>query len=685
MNGSAPSNAVRDARLDRLTAAISATSRVFGAWRRRRAAARLAGLGTPVAMVALAEAFIRSPDQQVVDIARRALRAARDQEVIDAVAGTVVSTGNERLAAIVKETGRAPSDPGRHAVVLFLTGDFERYADLDFDGSLLRGAYAGAGEALRRPLAEKARAGGRLEWVRAVATPGDVNRQRSLTATEWEAAIQVLAGAQRWEELWRLALEAPAVWAARMLRIVRERGWQPPGERERAAFAALVKLAAKACAADIPAATDFADENVGVAGQGGQVQSLTVTPDGTLLISGGYQDVVRLWLLSSGQQLGTLPATNVLTMATTRNGNLLITGDMSGNINLWRLRSRAPGGESRHIAAEPVGNYVAARSGRNMLLGRKVLALAVTPDGGLLASAGYGQYVQLWRISSSTLTPAAAIAADRQWIPCLAVTPDGRTLVSGGGTSGRGNLRLWRLPSGGPVGALAGHTSHVSCLGITPDGTLLASGGYDSTVRLWHLPSGEPAGVLTGHTGNVLSMAVTPDGKLLASAGDDRVVRLWHLPSGAPAGELPGHRSRIECLAVSPDGQLLASGAADGYLRWWTRRRSPLETLVSTPLGEVSPAEVSSLERSSRHLSADERTWLTLIAALVRWRQRHDVELVDVAPGAGATPWDVELGDGAEPSRQGVSGGPPPHDAQRPASDQRRSRPKRRSKKRRTR
>ncbi|GAB2961584.1 hypothetical protein GCM10023080_022340 [Streptomyces pseudoechinosporeus] len=654
-------------RLDRLAAGMRDGSKWFGARRRKKAAEELAVLGTAEAVAVLADVFVHGGDPVVAEIARAAVLAVSEPDAIDAVADALVSTGDGRLAELLAKAGRRPSDPGRHALVLFLAGEFDRYAELDYDGSLLRGVHAGAGEALRRRLAEKARAGGRLEWVRVVAE-GAARRNGPLSEVEWDAAVQTLTGARRWEELWRLALDAPVARAAPVIRAVGDADWQP-SESDRAGFAELVRLSQRACAAELPATSAFGEQQARAVLAAADVQSMTVTRDGKLVISGSSRGHTQLWVAPSGSPAGKLwealkepsgsPADlfkmpgspppdaeskRVLTMATTPDGKLLITGDLGGAIKLWKLPYGRPAGEYAHTMAK-----------RNAVLGSNLLAVALSPDGDLLASGGYGPNVQLWRLSSGRLTPTATLRADSLWVPCLAVTPDGNMLISGGQ---KGNLRLWKLPAGAPIRALEGHTDHVGSLAITPDGSLLASGGYDRTVRLWHLPSGEPAGVLTGHTDLIRALAVTPDGKLLASAGKDRVVRLWHLPSGDPAGELKGHTGIVECLAVSPDGSLLASGSGNGRMLWWTRKLSPLDTLVRTPLAEVDPARIRQLAKISGEFTKADRVWFDLVAALVRWRHRHDVELLDASYGDQAAPHDVELTDDTPQGPDRSSGRP---------------------------
>ncbi|TDD87948.1 WD40 repeat domain-containing protein [Actinomadura darangshiensis] len=639
-----------DSQLARLTARVSDTSRMFGGRRRKRAAEKLAVLGTSEAMAVLADAFVNTTDPHVGEIARDALQGVREQDAIDAVADVAVTAGDERLANLLVEAGPAPSDPGRHAVVLFLAGEFDRYTDLDFDGSLLRGASAGAGEALRLRLAEQARAGGRLEWVRAVAS-GTAHQAGRVSDPEWGALVQTLMAARRWDELWRLALDAPVTRAAPVVASLGDVRWRPDGTAP-GDYAELVRLATRARDSEVPATTRFGEKHLrSIAAP--PVQAMAVTRDGRLLVTGSYRARGRLWSVSSGTTKREFGSQHMVTMTFTPDGKLLITGDMRGVIKLWNFPSGTLAGEYSHTMAK--GNAVLARN---------LLTIVPSPDATLLATGGYGPNIQLWRLSSGTLTRTATLHADPLWVPCMAITPDGGMLVSGGQ---KGNLRLWKLPSGTPLRTLDGHTDHVGAVAVTPDGSLLASGGYDGTVRLWHLPSGEPAGVLTGHTSLIRALAMTPDGTLLASGGKDRVVRLWHLPSGEPAGELRGHRRGIiECMAVTPDGSMLASATTNGHMLWWTRRQSKLHALVRTPLSEVNPDEIRRSSHWSDEFSPAERAWFDLASALVKWRHRHDVELLDASYADQAASHDVELTDDDVP--------------QRPAPQRRPNRPKRKRK-----
>ena len=116
---------------------------------------------------------------------------------------------------------------------------------------------------------------------------------------------------------------------------------------------------------------------------------------------------------------------------------------------------------------------------------------------------------------------------------------------------------------------LRGHEGFVQSVAISPDGKLIVSGGYDNTVRLWDIqgnPIGQP---FPGHENDVTSVAISPDGKLIVSGGDDNTVRLWDI-QGNPIGQpFPGHESYVTSVAFSPDGKLIVSGSWDHTVRLW--------------------------------------------------------------------------------------------------------------------
>jgi WD40 repeat protein len=78
----------------------------------------------------------------------------------------------------------------------------------------------------------------------------------------------------------------------------------------------------------------------------------------------------------------------------------------------------------------------------------------------------------------------AVLKGWRRDLNALAFSPDGQLLV----TAGTDNLvRFWRVPSGELAGVLEGHTTGVSGLAFAPDGkTLVSAANYDS-IKFWHV------------------------------------------------------------------------------------------------------------------------------------------------------------------------------------------------------
>ncbi|MCI0464140.1 MAG: hypothetical protein L0Z62_44975 [Gemmataceae bacterium] len=74
--------------------------------------------------------------------------------------------------------------------------------------------------------------------------------------------------------------------------------------------------------------------------------------------------------------------------------------------------------------------------------------------------------------------------------------------------------------------------SRITCLAVSPDGRLLVSGREDGVLHLWQLPDGQPLGRLGKCSGVVFLLRFSPDGRFLAAAGtaESGQVQVWGLP-----------------------------------------------------------------------------------------------------------------------------------------------------------
>jgi WD40 repeat protein len=123
------------------------------------------------------------------------------------------------------------------------------------------------------------------------------------------------------------------------------------------------------------------------------------------------------------------------------------------------------------------------------------------------------------------------------------------------------------LPAGRPkeISSFQAHRFHIQCLAFSPDGKTLASGGRDGKVKLWDVATGKNIADFQAHSrdargakGMVAGVAFSPDGKTLATCGNDRTVKLWDVTTGA--NTVTFHRVTVPSappLAFSPDGKML--------------------------------------------------------------------------------------------------------------------------------
>ena len=318
-----------------------------------------------------------------------------------------------------------------------------------------------------------------------------------------------------------------------------------------------------------------------------RVNALAVAPDGSWLVTGSSDGMVRILDAATGQErmafAGHRKAVNAVAVAP--DGSWLATCGWDKKMRIWdpvigKERAGTACNDTSAVAIAPDGSWLAIGIGLRIRIwdtatetertrsdvGRAgwVTAVAVSPDGDWLATGSKGRGVVIWD---------AATGAKRQGLSHHDVAES----PAAHGSMGADNSGTWRTVRAWVTAArelramLVARTgaNWVTTVVIAPDGTWLAAGGVDGTVRIWDVASGRQRAAFSGNAGPVMAMTVAPDGSWLATAFSDGLVRIWGVAAEKEQAVLSGHGDWVTAVAVAPDGSWLAAASNDGTVSIW--------------------------------------------------------------------------------------------------------------------
>lgn len=292
-------------------------------------------------------------------------------------------------------------------------------------------------------------------------------------------------------------------------------------------------------------------------GHVGPVQGLAIDPEGTLLISGSWDNTLKIWDLETGEVRETLRSERpsvIRDVALDPYTQRFASARDDGTIEIWQLDRQ---GSDLTVELE---QSIAGHSG-------PVYAIAISPDGLTLVSGSQDNTIKIWAIETGDLLHT--LTDHLGPVRSLVISPDGQTLISGAGDA---TIKIWDLETGELQNTLTDHSRLVRGLAIAPDGKTLASASWDRTIKIWDLTTGELQNTLIGHTDLVVSVAISPDGSTVVSGSDDDTIKIWDLSTGEELATLTNHVSDVFSLVFSLDGKTLASASWDQTIRVW---RSP--------------------------------------------------------------------------------------------------------------
>ncbi|HRX84106.1 MAG TPA: protein kinase [Phycisphaerae bacterium] len=323
-------------------------------------------------------------------------------------------------------------------------------------------------------------------------------------------------------------------------------------------------------------------------------------------------------------------------------GQLAFAGALGGQPALWdagsdRLRALAdPPADGTCVAFSPDGARVLvgasdatlrlwdARSGAAIAVARGhrnlVAGVRFSPDGGLVASVSHDRTLRLW--DGYTLAPLGVLDGHNAEIANIQFNSNGTQIATVGEGLDRA-IRVWDIAPARDPAVLRGHTSYVYPVAVSPDGRTIASGGWDNTIRLWDADTRAARATFRGCTSHLVALTFSPDGLRLLSASDGGTLRVWEVATGR------------EIRAYQPGRAVrFAAFVADSVRVRWTGAEATAITVWDTDTGECSQRLFAELARMpGRSVSADGRFAVITTSGGNR--------LVRIADGAPALPGPV--------------------------------------------
>jgi WD40 repeat protein len=340
-------------------------------------------------------------------------------------------------------------------------------------------------------------------------------------------------------------------------------------------------------------------------GHTAKVASLAFSPDGNTLLSGSSDWTARLWDVETGKLRTSLTqhdgrrGSTIATAIFSPDGANIATAGGSGAVGIlfWDAATgekvgNIPGA-SQCVAFSPIDATLAYARGNSARLwdmqkgqdtltlqgSSPVRALALSPDGSLIASGDDNGTLRIWDTANGQLK--RAWTAHSAGIRSMVLSSDGKLLLSG---STDGTMCLWDVAEGRRKWTRQAHENGVRSL-LFVGARSIASSGSEASVKLWSRETGKPFPSPAGGTmqltseGSATALAVSsPKGAmdpLLAISADKNIV-VRDTENFDVIYTLRGHSAPVSDMAFSADGRLLASVSHDKTAKLWDAQNGQL-------------------------------------------------------------------------------------------------------------
>ena len=283
------------------------------------------------------------------------------------------------------------------------------------------------------------------------------------------------------------------------------------------------------------------------------------SPDGTRVVVGDHDGVVRVWDTQTHLLLGTSKEhkDQINSVVFTADGKRFVTASDDRSAIEWDVATMRAIARVQHDDA--------------------VISAVFSPDGNMIATASNDRTAKLW--NAATGDRLRSLEGHTAGVNAIEFSADGSQLAT---VSDDATVILWDVDSGRRLARLIGHTGPIWWVHYDASGGRVVTASADHTARTWSTTPQLRATRLIGHTGPVTSADISADDRLVVSTGADGTARLWDRGTGKQLRAFPLEGTFATCARFSPDGALIAIANVNA-IRVWSSETGQLQATISVP------------------------------------------------------------------------------------------------------
>lgn len=299
------------------------------------------------------------------------------------------------------------------------------------------------------------------------------------------------------------------------------------------------------------------------------IDAVAMNPDGTLVVTGGFEKDLILWKLSNGElkfekKIEKVTSSSIHSLAFSPNGKIFVTGSDAGVSKIYSEK----GEFQKALLDNSLQNKYKTHSDR-------ITSVAFSPDGKLIATTSMDRSAKIWNVADGSLKQT--LTGHGFLVTSASFSPDGKLFAT---ASFDRTIKIYSTGEWKEInvfkesGSIPGHKAGINTIAFSPDGQSLVSGDESGKILLW-AREGRILATLkrnskeNAHTAGITSAIFSPDGERIISSGFDKQIHIWE-KNGIYLKSLPqSHTSYVTGLAAHRENELLITVSEDASIQLW--------------------------------------------------------------------------------------------------------------------